>query len=442
VIRKIRSSLNGRKALFSLFAAALLLAGAASLPAAQFARRSKKPAANQDLGELPKPQLLNADTQPTLRYPAASFSGWSVFSTSYGWFDITKTGIRYTPVEPPGKLDEGFEAPFTEISEIKLQYAYLRFHTGRKKRTIFYVPQDRWGSIHSGPGAMQAAAAGAPGTASIMRAMNNFDQVLAAVKPPPPPEPQLTFQAEPATVEKGHAVALVWTSMNATSVVLEPGDKTMPTQGTLSLTPAESTTYTLVAKGAGGTQTVSAAVTVTEPAPAAPPSIILVEPSATSGQAVEVSTSTLKIRGVAMDATGFPIVSINGAPANMKPENAQAAEFWSDPLTLQPGENKFEIVAVNRSQEKAKLDFVARYTPPAPPPPPAAAPAPNPKALAKQDILDLLKNFVPSARVGDLVKQYGLKFSPTEDDLKDIRDAGGDDDLVNAIRDAAKGSKP
>lgn len=443
MIRKTRSNPSRKKILFSLFTIAMFLAAAADVSAAQLARRSKKNAANQDLGELPKPELLNADTNPTLRYPAASFSGWSVFSTSYGWFDVTKTGIRYTPVQPQGKLDEGFEAPFTEISDIKLQYAYLRFRTGRKKRTVFYVPQDRWGSIHSGPGAMQTAAAGAPGTASMMRAMSNFDQMLAAVKPPPPPEPQLTFQAEPATVEKGHAVALVWTSMNATSVMLEPGDKPMPTQGTLSLTPTESTTYTLVAKGAGGTKSVSAAVTVSEPVPAAPPSIILVEPSATSGQAIDVSTATLKIRGVAMDSTGFPIVSINGTPANMKPENTQAAEFWSDPLTLQPGENKFEIVAVNRSQGKAKLDFVARYTPPAPPPPKAVTPPPpNPKALAKQDILDLLKNFVPSARVVDLVKQYGLKFSPTEDDLKDIHDAGGDDALLDALREAAKAQKP
>lgn len=389
------------------------------------------------MGELPKPELRNADTEPTLRYPAASFSGWSVFSTSYGWFDVTKKGIRYTPVQPQGKLDEGFEATADEISEIQLKYAYLYFKTDNKKRTLFYVAQNQWGNIHSGPGAMQLAAAGAPGTASMMQAMKDFDRVLASVKPPPPPEPQVTFQAEPGTVEKGHSVALVWTSMNTTSVVLEPGDKTMPTQGTLSVTPTESTTYTLVAKGAGGTKTATTAVTVTQPAAAAPPTIILVEPSATAGQAIDVSSATLKIRGVAMDSTGFPIVHINGNPANMKPQNNQAAEFWSDPLALQPGENKIEISALNREQVEAKLAFVARYTPPAPP----QAPTPDPRALDKSDILDLLKNFVPSSRVAELVKQYGLKFTPTEDDLNDIRNAGGQDDLISAVRDAAKGQK-
>jgi hypothetical protein len=284
---------------------------------------------------------------------------------------------------------------------------------------------------------MQAAAAGSAGTASMMQALKDFDRTLASVKPPPLPEPQVTFQAEPGTVERGHSVALVWTSMNASSVVLEPGDKTMPTQGTLSVSPTESTTFTLVAKGPGGTKTASAAVTVTQPAAVAPPTIILVEPSTPAGQTLDVSSPALKIRGVAMDSTGFPIVSINGAPANMKPQNAQAAEFWSDPVTLQPGEDKFEIKAQNREQVQARVSFVARYTPPAPP----QAPTPDPKALGKEDILDLLKNFVPSSRVAELVKRYGLKFAPTDDDLNDIHNAGGEDNLIGAIRDAAKGTK-
>jgi len=420
-----------------LIFAGLILFDSVSLSASK--KKVRPGAAEEETGELPKPQILDADTNPTLRYPAASFSGWSIFSTSYGWFDINKDGIRYTPVEPKGKVNEGFEAPLQEISDIQLKYAYLTFRAGNKKHTVFYVTQDRWGSIHSGPGAMQAAAMGSSGTASMLQALKNFDRVLAAVKPPPPPAPQLTLRAEPATLERGRSVTLLWTSMNATSVVLEPGDKAMPTEGTLSLTPEESTTYTLVATGPGGSKTASAAVTVTQPAAAAPPTIVLVEPSAVSGQTIEASGPTLKIRGVAMDSTGFPIVSINGSPANMKPENAQAAAFWTDPLNLHDGENKFEIVAANRAQAQARLNFTVHYTPPAPPL--AAAAAPNPKALDKQDILDLLKNFVPSPRVADLVRQYGLKFSPSADDLNDIHNAGGTDELVSAIQESAKGSK-
>ena len=73
----------------------------------------------------------------------------------------------------------------------------------------------------------------------------------------------------------------------------------------------------------------------------------------------------------------------------------------------------------------------------APPP----APESKPKAFNKAGILDLLNNFVPSSRVADLVKQYGLRFNPSEADFQDIRDAGGKDELIAALREAAKPQK-
>lgn len=56
------------------------------------------------------------------------------------------------------------------------------------------------------------------------------------------------------------------------------------------------------------------------------------------------------------------------------------------------------------------------------------------KALGKADIVDLLKGEVPSARVVELVKQRGIKFAPTEDDYKEIRAAGGDDELISVLK--------
>jgi hypothetical protein len=43
--------------------------------------------------------------------------------------------------------------------------------------------------------------------------------------------------------------------------------------------------------------------------------------------------------------------------------------------------------------------------------------------------------------VADLVRQYGLKFNPSEADLQDIRAAGGTDDLIAAMREATKAQK-
>jgi hypothetical protein len=57
--------------------------------------------------------------------------------------------------------------------------------------------------------------------------------------------------------------------------------------------------------------------------------------------------------------------------------------------------------------------------------------------LAKAEIVSLLQGAVPAARVAAIVKERGIKFTPTADDLKEIRDAGGDDELIQAIQQAA-----
>ena len=406
----------------------LLAAGAICLAFLPLLEAKDKKAVVDD-ADITTPQVLDAESNnPILRYPAASFSGWSIFSTSYGWFDVSRTGVRYQVMQPPGKSSENFEATSAEISEMEFKQSYLRFKTQNKKRTIFYVAEDRWGSIHSGPGAMAASARGSMGTGSMMQAMKNFDRVLATVKPPPPPGPEVTFTASPASVERGRSVTLSWTSQGATSVQIEPGIGTVEATGSRPVTADAATTFVLSAQGPGGTKTASVRVDVTQPTP---PTLVLIEPSiAASGQTLEVTRAAFKIRGVAMDNGGMPVVTINGSPANLRPQNPQAAEFWSD-ATLHEGDNVFEIVASNRSQAQTKLVFVAKLAPSAPPP--QAAPAANPRALSKQSILDLLTNFVPSARVAELVRQNGIKFSPTQGDLKEIRSAGGQDDLIDSV---------
>jgi hypothetical protein len=146
-------------------------------------------------------------------------------------------------------------------------------------------------------------------------------------------------------------------------------------------------------------------------------------------QTVELSESSLVIRGVAMDSTGIPVVKINGSLANMRAQNPQAAEFWSDPLPLQPGANPIQIAASNSAHVEAKFAFTVHYSPKAAPP--------NPRALDKAEIISLLLGAVPASRVAEIVKERGIKFAPTTDDLNEIRAAGGSDELVQAIQQAA-----
>jgi hypothetical protein len=148
---------------------------------------------------------------------------------------------------------------------------------------------------------------------------------------------------------------------------------------------------------------------------------------------VEFNKSPLIIRGIVMDSSGIPIVTINGFSAALRPKSAQAAEFTSDPMVLQAGDNRLEITATSPSHTEAKVFFLARFTPPAAPTPPPAPPA-NPRGLARDDILQLLKGDVPSTRVAGLVKERGIKFTPTEDYFDQIRAAGGGDDLIDALK--------
>src|SRR5208282_2833512 len=153
--------------------------------------------------------------------------------------------------------------------------------------------------------------------------------------------------------------------------------------------------------------------------------------AAGEGQTVEVASSPLVIRGVVMNASGIPVVTINGKAVTMRPTSAQAAQFRSDPTTLQAGENRFEVSAINGAHGEAKVAFVAHLISSAPPAQPAEPN--NSKGLGKAEILGLLQGDVPSARVAELVKERGIKFVPTPDDLKEIRAVGGADDLIDAI---------
>src|SRR5919109_4957372 len=84
--------------------------------------------------------------------------------------------------------------------------------------------------------------------------------------PPPPAAPTASLTANPNAIDKGQSTTLTWETSNATDVSIEGVGAVQP-KGSQSVTPAESTTYTLTAKGAGGTQQATARVTVNAPPP-------------------------------------------------------------------------------------------------------------------------------------------------------------------------------
>lgn len=79
--------------------------------------------------------------------------------------------------------------------------------------------------------------------------------------PPPSPVPTATLVASPDVIHSGQSTILTWQTQDANYVTIE-GLDAVKVSGTRTVSPSSSTTYTLIAKGPGGTKDASARVTV------------------------------------------------------------------------------------------------------------------------------------------------------------------------------------
>jgi peptidoglycan-associated lipoprotein len=105
-------------------------------------------------------------------------------------------------------------------------------------------------------------------------------RTAANVPMPPTPEPArpaaptVTLTVEPTTIQRGQSATVRWSSTGATDLDLQPAFGRVEPQGSVSVTPNDSITYTLTGRGTGGSTTATARLTVTAapppPAPAAP----------------------------------------------------------------------------------------------------------------------------------------------------------------------------
>src|SRR5260370_11322911 len=88
-------------------------------------------------------------------------------------------------------------------------------------------------------------------------------QTTAPAPPPTPPpqQPTASLSANPDSIQAGQSTQLTWRTENATDVSIESIGKVDP-NGSKTVSPADSTTYRLIAKGPGGTQDATARVTV------------------------------------------------------------------------------------------------------------------------------------------------------------------------------------
>lgn len=76
------------------------------------------------------------------------------------------------------------------------------------------------------------------------------------------PEPSVTLQASPAEITAGQTAELSWTSSNAGSATLDQEIGIVPVNGSISVSPSSTTTYTLTVSGPGGSRTASQTIAV------------------------------------------------------------------------------------------------------------------------------------------------------------------------------------
>ena len=179
------------------------------------------------------------------------------------------------------------------------------------------------------------------------------------------PSPSGGLDADPPSVEAGGCSSLVWSVLDAASVSLDQGIGSVTPNGSRSVCPSETTTYTLTATGAGGslspplqvTVSVAAVRTPTGSVAADPPNVLRGECSrlhwSTTGAASRSiapgigAVSASGSRSVCPDATTTYTLSASGPGGTLSPEPAVTVNVLSavptgglsaDPPEIDPGE--------------------------------------------------------------------------------------------------------
>jgi plastocyanin len=127
------------------------------------------------------------------------------------------------------------------------------------------------------------------GLAALALMANGEKPVAAAQLAPSPASPSVALSVSATSVQAGQQVTLTWSSKNATSITLQPSVGPVAGEGSTTVRPSQSITYTITATGPGGSAHASAQVTI---APATTPAAVR-EPSQD-----EISSDQQQMRGL------------------------------------------------------------------------------------------------------------------------------------------------
>ena len=157
--------------------------------------------------------------------------------------------------------------------------------------------------------------------------------------------PIVNFTVENPTITIGESTSLTWTSENATTCSIEPGIGIVELNDSMSVTPSETTTYTITVTGPLSTTTAEVTVNVEWPEPevsfsATPQQIISPNPTT-------LSWSTANATSVSID-NGVGIVDLN------------------DSIEVTPSETTTYTITVSNPDKNitAQQEVTVKYNPP------------------------------------------------------------------------------
>ena len=131
------------------------------------------------------------------------------------------------------------------------------------------------------------------------------------------PSPTVAFSATQETIQPGRSTKLSWTTQDATEVSIEPDLGSVPPSGTRDVSPSKTTTYTITARGIGGTKTSTVRVNIEQPVVSEPARIVsfaAADPTIQEGQETKLKWETQYATNVSI-SPGIGKVEASGEKA-------------------------------------------------------------------------------------------------------------------------------
>jgi len=177
----------------------------------------------------------------------------------------------------------------------------------------------------------------------------------------------VSIAADPPVIRQGESTSLFWLSANADTCTIEPDIGDVLPNGTIDVSPSESTTYTISATGPAGTVTESVTVIVIDEEETLPVEITIISPENSD----MLNRTDAMVRGVVENLGDEDFgLSVNATALNeimfdmRMPANVHGNVFAANNIPLVPGINIITVTAMDSGMNRIGEAAVEVYSEP------------------------------------------------------------------------------